>query len=51
MRVDSVHSEAYKVLGGISRVAQDSAQGKPYYEVKMVLLCPSVRIDNLSVSE
>ncbi|XP_071699394.1 condensin complex subunit 2-like [Rutidosis leptorrhynchoides] len=26
MRVDSVHSEAYKVLGGISRVAQDSEQ-------------------------
>ncbi|KAJ0582812.1 putative condensin complex subunit 2/barren [Helianthus annuus] len=26
MRVDSVHSEAYKVLGGISRVAQDAEQ-------------------------
>ncbi|KAK9053322.1 hypothetical protein SSX86_029955 [Deinandra increscens subsp. villosa] len=26
MRVDSVHSEAYKVLGGISRVAQDADQ-------------------------
>nr|GEX51262.1 condensin complex subunit 2 [Tanacetum cinerariifolium] len=26
MRVDSVHSEAYKVLGGISRVAMDSEQ-------------------------
>ncbi|KAJ0591156.1 putative condensin complex subunit 2/barren [Helianthus annuus] len=28
MRVDSVHSEAYKVLGGISRVAQDAEQEK-----------------------
>lgn len=27
MRVDSVHSEAYKVLGGINRVGQDSEQG------------------------
>lgn len=28
MRVDSVHSEAYKVLGGISRVALDNEQGQ-----------------------
>ncbi|KAI3702732.1 hypothetical protein L6452_28484 [Arctium lappa] len=27
MRVDSVHSEAYKVLGGINRVGQDLEQG------------------------
>lgn len=27
MRVDSVHSEAYKVLGGINRVGQDNEQG------------------------
>ncbi|CAK9146032.1 unnamed protein product [Ilex paraguariensis] len=27
MRVDSVHSEAYKVLGGINRVGQENEQG------------------------
>ncbi|KVI10679.1 Condensin complex subunit 2/barren [Cynara cardunculus var. scolymus] len=31
MRVDSVHSEAYKVLGGISRVAQEPEQGQLCY--------------------
>ena len=27
MRVDSVHSEAYKVLGGINRVGQENEEG------------------------
>ena len=27
LRVDSVHSEAYKVLGGINRVGQENEQG------------------------
>lgn len=27
LRVDSVHSEAYKVLGGMNRVGQESEQG------------------------
>ena len=27
LRVDSVHSEAYKVLGGINRAGQENEQG------------------------
>ncbi|KAM7492361.1 hypothetical protein LguiA_035282 [Lonicera macranthoides] len=32
MRVDSVHSEAYKVLGGINRVGQENEQGEYYID-------------------
>lgn len=35
MRVDSVHSEAYKVLGGISRVALDAEQDTVVEDVNM----------------
>ncbi|KAK4398051.1 Condensin complex subunit [Sesamum angolense] len=33
MRVDSVHSEAYKVLGGINRVGQEDEQGLHFLQL------------------
>lgn len=32
LRVDSVHSEAYKVLGGINRAGQDNEEGLISYK-------------------
>lgn len=31
LRVDSVHSEAYKVLGGMNRAGQEDEQGLVHY--------------------
>ena len=42
LRVDSVHSEAYKVLGGMNRAGQESEQGYHRYDVEPNNFCPNI---------
>lgn len=48
MRVDSVHSEAYKVLGGINRVGQEDEKGQVSHILMIGLLFVILSISFLS---
>lgn len=37
VRVDAVHAEAYKVLGGINRAGQEDEQGN--YDIELDMSC------------